>query len=304
MRSSSLLFAAHGSFNGSPAGMEPEWLLWDPERPRDVELVAKLVGVDYLTSYIFVQSLLDMLSRGPPLPEAPASALLAAALEVAEPLLRLLAPPADPGKPHQQPDGHEGHDEQRLHGLGEDGAAEQEQADAAEDDGRGDPGLVGAFEVGLADAQDDEAQDRLEVEGVPGDAVEGDERVEAAGDDVDGCDGGVEQHGADGGEEEARVWVGEPGHQLLGHFAGGGGGGVEADGAVALAESNGAEEAGHVAFLSCGVDQAARGEGGGVEGAEAAAGDEEGEDEGADGAEHLAAKGDGDGVGGLDHVGG
>ena len=69
-------------------------------------------------------------------------------------------------------------------------------------------------------------------------------------------------------------------------------------------QADGAEERGHVAFFARGVDEAPGGEGGGVEGAEAAPRDEEGEDERPRGPEDLQAEGDGDGVGGFDDVGG
>ena len=241
----------------------------------------------------------------PPPPKHPPRPLLPASLHVPKPLPALPPPPPRPAKPHPQPHGHEGDDQQRLHGLCEDGPAEQEETDAAEDDGGGDPRLVGPLEVGFAHAQHDEAQDGEEVEGVARDAVEGDEAVEAACEDVDGGEARVQRHGGDGREEEARVWVGEAGCELArlrrrsrrGRSA-------QANRAVLFPQPNGPEEGRHVALLPRGVDEAARGEGCGVEGAEAAPRDEEGEDESARGAEDLQSEGDGDGVGGLDDVGG
>ena len=120
----------------------------------------------------------------PPSPEQPPGPLLpTGGLHVSEPRpLPLLPPPSPrPPEPHAQPHGHESNHQQRLQGLCKHGPGQQEQAHAAEDDGRGDPRLVGAVEVRFAHAQHDEAEDGQEVEGVAGDAVEGDERVEGAG---------------------------------------------------------------------------------------------------------------------------
>ena len=119
---------------------------------------------------------------------------------------------AHPGKPHDETDGHEGDDKKRLHRLCEDGATQQEQTHAAEDDGRGDPRLVRAFEIGLAHAQDDQPQDGLEVECVPGYAVEGDERVEGADEDVNALSSialmGVKKNPASGSANQVAQFFG------------------------------------------------------------------------------------------------
>ena len=65
-----------------------------------------------------------------------------------------------------------------------------------------------------------------------------------------------------------------------------------------------AERAGQEALLAGGVDEAARGEGRGVEGAEAGEGDGNGEGEGAEGPEDGEAELHGDRVGGGDGGGG
>ena len=68
----------------------------------------------------------------------------------------------------------ERHDDQRLQRLRDDRAAEQENTNTAEDNGRRDPGLIRPFQVRFPDAEDDQAQNREEVESVTRDAVEGD----------------------------------------------------------------------------------------------------------------------------------
>ncbi|OSS47955.1 hypothetical protein B5807_06592 [Epicoccum nigrum] len=243
----------------------------------------------------------------PPSPEQPPGPLLpTGGLHVSEPRpLPLLPPPSPrPPEPHAQPHGHESNHQQRLQGLCKHGPGQQEQAHAAEDDGRGDPRLVGAVEVRFAHAQHDEAEDGQEVEGVAGDAVEGDERVEGAGEDVDGGEARVEDHGGDRGEEEARVLVGEVGGEFACLCGRGRRAAAQADRPVLLAQPDGAEERRHVALLPRGVDEPPGSERRGVERAEAASRDEEGEDQGASRAEDLEPEGDGDGVGGLDDVGG
>lgn len=85
---------------------------------------------------------------------------------------------------------------------------------------------------------------------------------------------------------------------------GGGGGGVGGRGGGVGGrgggETDAAEDGGEVVFLAGDVDEAARGEGRGVDGAEAGGGDDEGEAEGANGAEDSRAELDGDGVGFFD----
>lgn len=104
---------------------------------------------------------------------------------------------------------HEGDDYQRVQGLGEDGAAEKEQADAAEDDGRRDPGLVRPLEIGLLHPQDDEPQHRQEVERVARHAVEGQQLAEFADRHVGRRQQAVEHQRVDRCEEQARVFVRE-----------------------------------------------------------------------------------------------
>lgn len=55
-------------------------------------------------------------------------------------------------------------------------------------------------------------------------------------------------------------------------------------------ETEGAEDGGEVPFFASGVDKTTRGEGAGIEGAEAGEGDRECEDEAADGAEDFRTK--------------
>lgn len=161
---------------------------------------------------------------------------------------------------HRDACNHKGDHYERLQCLGEDGAAEQEQTDAAEDDGGGDPGLVGSLEVRFTDAQDNEAEDGEEVEGVAGDAVEGDESAEFADDAVAGGKDGVEDESVDGGEEEACIFVAQKTAELLGEPATGSLVG-EAVGFV-IADANAAEDGGEVAFFAGDIDEAAGGEGG------------------------------------------
>lgn len=94
--------------------------------------------------------------------------------------------------------------------------------------------------------------------------------MKLAEEDIDGCEGGVETHGCDGGEEETSVLVGEPGYQFAGNlrFRSPGIEGVETDSAVGFPQTNGAEDLGEVAFFTSGVDETAGGEGRGVQGAE------------------------------------
>ena len=66
------------------------------------------------------------------------------------------------------------HNDQRLQRLRDDRTTKQEDTNAAEDNRRRDPGLIRPFQVRFPDAQDDQAQDRDEVEGVTRNAVEGD----------------------------------------------------------------------------------------------------------------------------------
>ena len=115
--------------------------------------------------------------------------------------------PPHPKPIHRHPQRHEAQHPDRLHRLRDDRPCQQEQAHAAEDDGRRDPGLVRALEVGLAHAQDDEAQHGEEVEGVARDAVEGDEGGELADEDVAGRQRGVEHHRVDGREADGAVLV-------------------------------------------------------------------------------------------------
>lgn len=215
------------------------------------------------------------------------------------PLPPHLVPPVDPPKVHGDAGDDEHDDDQRLQRLREDGAAEQEEADAAEDDGRGDPGLVRALEVGFADAQDDEAEDGEEVEGVAGDAVEGDEGAELADDAVSGCEDGVEDEGVDGGEEEAGILISEHGVELLCEPASGA---LRRKPMVFVADANAAKELREVAFLAGNVDETAGCESRGVEGAETAGADDQGEDQGSDGAKDLGSEHDGDSVGAVDAV--
>ena len=117
-------------------------------------------------------------------------------------------------------DRHTGDDErdhdERLQGLGNDRSAEEEQAHAAEDDGCGNPGAVGTFQLGFTDTEDDQTENGEEVEGVPGYTVESDEGAELADDDVDGCQGAVKGHGIDRGESESGFIAEETGEGLAG----------------------------------------------------------------------------------------
>jgi hypothetical protein len=144
------------------------------------------------------------------------------------------------------------------------------------------------------DPQDNESQHGQEVERVTRDAVEGDERGELADENVRRAEQCVEHHGVDGREAQAAVVVADGAAE----------GGAEAAAlADAVADLDGAghadaaEDGGEEAFVAGGVDEAAGGEGGGVEGAKAGGADGEGEGEGAEGAEDGVPEGDGDGGG-------
>lgn len=117
-------------------------------------------------------------------------------------------------------DRHAGDDEcdnnEGLQGLSDDSSAEKEQAHAAEDDGCGDPGAVGSFELGFTDAEDDKAEHGEEVEGVSCDTVKGDESAEFADYYVDGRKDTVECHGVDGREAEFGFVAQETGEGFAG----------------------------------------------------------------------------------------
>lgn len=96
-------------------------------------------------------------------------------------------------------------DDQSLQGLGDNSPAEEEQANATEDNGCGDPGAVGTFQQWFTDTEDDQAENGEEVEGVSGYTVEGDKGLELADDNVDEGECTVQRHGVNGGETNSRA---------------------------------------------------------------------------------------------------
>lgn len=103
-----------------------------------------------------------------------------------------------------------------LQGLGDNSPTEEEQAHAAEYDGRGDPSAVGTLQMGFTDTEDDQAENGEEVKGVSGYTVESDKGAEFADDDVDGSQSAVEGHGIDWREAESGVIAKEAGEGLAG----------------------------------------------------------------------------------------
>lgn len=145
-------------------------------------------------------------------------------------------------------------DDQSLQGLGDNSPAEEEQANATEDNGCGDPGAVGTFQQWFTDTEDDQAENGEEVEGVSGYTVESDEGAELADDDVDGSQGAVKSHGIDRREAKSGIIAEETGEGLAGPGAATQsaacwralrGGGVETDAA---------EYRGEIAFLAGCID--------------------------------------------------
>lgn len=96
---------------------------------------------------------------------------------------------------------------QRLFRLLEHGAAEQKQADAAEDDGRADPGAIRPFQIRFPHPQNNEAEHGEEVKRVARHAVKSDERAKFTDDDVRCAENGIENHSVDRREPETAVLV-------------------------------------------------------------------------------------------------
>jgi len=142
--------------------------------------------------------------------------------------------------------------------------------------------------------QHDQSQHGQEVERVARDAVEGDERCELADEDVGRAEQRVEHHRVDRREAQAAVVVADSAAEFGAYPAALPHAVADLDGA---GHADAAEDFGEETFLAGGVDEAAGGEGCGVEGAEAGGADGEGEGEGAEGAENGVPEGDGDGGG-------
>ena len=126
----------------------------------------------------------------PPPPKFPTNAVLA---RFSSSVLAL-----HPPEIHRDSSRDEGNDDDDLHWLRKDCSRQQEDADAAEDDRCGDPGLVWSLQIWLADSEDNEAEHGEEVEGVGGHARKGDQGTELADDDVGGRQDGIRKHGIDG----------------------------------------------------------------------------------------------------------
>lgn len=86
-------------------------------------------------------------------------------------------------------------------------ARQQEQAHAAKDDRGRYPRLVRPFELWFANSQDDECQHGEEIKCVADHAVEREQGVKLAYDDVSDREDTVEHQGVDRGEEKAGVLV-------------------------------------------------------------------------------------------------
>ena len=185
-----------------------------------------------------------------------------------------------------------------MHRRGKHRPTHQKQRNAAEHDRRNDPALIRPLQLRLLHPQHNQAHDSQEVEEVARHAVESRQRREIAHDDINHRNASIEQHSEDGRVEETLL-IRHPTHQFP--ASAGGRAARETHLLPAMREADVAEEGGDVAFSSGGVDEAAGGEGGGVEGAEAGARDGEGQQEGADGAEDGGAEGDGHGVRGVDY---
>lgn len=244
----------------------------------------------------------NLLPPPPPSPKPPIPAFLSDSDSIS--IFTPLFP--QPPKIYRHARQHKNQHDQRLPRLRHHRPAHQEQTHTAEDDGRRDPRAVGPLEIRLADPQNDQAEDGQEVEAVAGDAVEGDEGLELADQDVQRREEEVEAHGVDGGEQKGKVSAQQAGEEA-GEF--GGGGGVAEAGEVAVhagvlvrrrGEADAAKDGGEVVFLAGDVDETAGCESGGVDGAKTGGGDGECEYEGADGAKHSRPELHGDGVGLLD----
>lgn len=132
-------------------------------------------------SFFLFLSFSSPLTPTPAFPELPCRGLSPPALALGHLIAALYPPEEDRNAREDECD-----DDDRLQRLREDGPAEEEQADAAEDDGRSYPGFVRPFQMWLLHSQDDEAENGEEVEGVSRHAIKGQEFAEFADDHV-GC---------------------------------------------------------------------------------------------------------------------
>ena len=221
--------------------------------------------------------------RSGPTPSLPESHI------AASPAFPWPIPFADPPKVDRNSRYDERHNYHGLHRLRDHCSTYEEEAYTAEDDWRCYPSTVRSFEVRLPDAKNDQSKNGSEVERISCNTVESDQRLEFTQHDVYCRYDSVKHEAVDWGiPKPDATRIAQPSRQEFGD----GGPLCKAvhTGNIRLADANIAEESRNIAFPSCDIDEATRGESRCVKGAEAACPNSQGENECSNGAKDLGAE--------------